>query len=173
MKAVLPLDIEKLKQACSDEYVLLIRSHVGKHAWVDSNDKPIDIFDNEFTFNGGEYPEVTHLYLIADVLISDYSSAIFDFAITGKPQIFYVYDLDEYSKNPGLYFDYKDFAFGDMPANTDELIKSIKNLPLYEQKYREKYKDFQKKFISAEKGNATEQIINLMFELGNKKNENN
>jgi len=60
-----------------------------------------------------------------------------------------------------------------MPANTDELIKSIKNLPQYEQKYGEKYKDFQKKFISAEKGNATEQIINLMFELGNKKNENN
>lgn len=162
-KAVFPFDLAALKEKFSDEYCILIRSHVGKHTWVDENDNAINIFDNEFSFNGGDYPEATHLYLISDVLITDYSSSVFDFAITGKPQIFYAYDLEEYEQEFGLYFDYKDFICGDMCVNTAELITAIDSLDDYYKKYGSLYDEFRQKYVSAENGTASKQVVNFML----------
>ncbi len=164
-KAVLPFDLAALKEKFSEDYVMLIRSHVGKHQWVDSNDTPVDVFDNEFSFNGGDYPEATHLYLISDVLISDYSSAIFDFAITGKPQIFYAYDLDEYEKTFGLYFDYKKLICGDFCVNTRELADAIANLDKYYERFGEKYREFKQTYLPAENGMAANKVLELMFSI--------
>ena len=165
-KAILPFDLKKLKEVFRDEYVILIRSHVGKHSWVDENNNPVNIFDNEFSFDGGSYPEVTHLYAVSDVLITDYSSSFFDYAITQKPQIFYAYDLEEYKKEFGLYFEYRELVPGDVPQNTEELIQSIKDLPDYYNKYGEKYKLFKEKYIEAENGTASEQVVDLMLKAG-------
>lgn len=165
-KAQLPFNLKKLKENFANEYVILIRSHVGKHSWVDENDNPISIFDNEFSFDGGSYPEVTHLYAVSDVLITDYSSSFFDYAITNKPQIFYAYDLEDYTNTQGLYFDYKDIVPGDIPTNTDELIESIKTLPKYYEKYGSKLEEFRNKYIEAEKGDATKQVIDFMLKIG-------
>ena len=130
---------------------------------MDENNKQIKLFDNEFSFDGGNYPEVTHLYLISDVLISDYSSSIFDFAITGKPQIFYAYDLEEYEAEFGLYFNYKDFIIGDLCTNTAELTDAIISLDQYDEKYRKKYKTFQTQYLPAEKGTASKQVVDFML----------
>ena len=162
-KATLPFDLNILKEKFKDKYCFLIRSHVGKHQWVDANNNPINIFDDEFSFNGGNYPEATHLYLIGDVLISDYSSAIFDFAVTEKPQIFYAYDLEEYQKEFGFYFNYKDFIFGDLCTNTQNLIKAIESLDQYYEKYGTAYKKFKEKYIPAENGTAAKQIVDFML----------
>ena len=162
-KSVLPFDLQALKEKLGDKYCILIRSHVGKHIWVDENNKQIKLFDNEFSFDGGNYPEVTHLYLISDVLISDYSSSIFDFAITGKPQIFYAYDLEEYEAEFGLYFNYKDFIIGDLCTNTAELTDAVISLDQYDEKYRKKYKTFQTQYLPAEKGTASKQVVDFML----------
>jgi len=157
-KAELPFDIGLLKECLSDEYVLLIRSHVGKHKWVDENNKPVEIFDNKFSFNGGEYPEATHLYLISDILVSDYSSSIFDFAITRKPQVLYLYDKEQYEKEFGLYYDIETFSPFPVAKNQTELIEKIKN-------YNVPASDYEK-FISSyteyEKGDAARQIVNYI-----------
>ena len=163
-RAVLPFDLALLKESLSDEYVILIRSHVGKHAWVDFNDKPIDVFDNVFAFNGAEWPEATELYLIADIMISDYSSSIFDFAITGKPQIMYAYDVEEYTKEFGLYFDYNDFVAFPVAKNTGELIASIKDIANFNSQYGKQYSSFIDKFCTFENGNATKQIVDYIIE---------
>ena len=158
-KAVLPFDLENFKEKLKDEYVFLIRSHVGKHTWVDSKNRPINLFDNEFTFDGGAYPESTHLYLITDVFVSDYSSAVYDFAITRKPQIFYIYDLDEFSKEFGLFYDLRTFSPFPKAETEEELLNSIKNLNIDEKDYEE----FLNTHLSYEKGNASQIIVDKML----------
>ena len=154
-KAILPFDMEYLKKELSDEYVLLMRSHVGKHEWVNSKFKPVDIFDNKFCYNGGDYPEITHLYLITDIMISDYSSAIWDFSITGKPQILYTYDYESFSTEFKLHFNYSEFFPFPQVKDQKALVDSIKNYP----DIQSDYNDFCKNYLNWETGNATENLI--------------
>lgn len=162
-KAELPFDLDKMKSEIGEEYILLLRSHAGKHTWVDKNNRPINVFDNIFSFNGGAYPEITHLYAITDIMVSDYSSAIFDFAITQKPQLFYAYDLEEYEAKFGLYEKYDVFCPGPISRTQEELVSDIKNIDLVSQKYAEKYKAFQQKYLEYEKGNATKTLVDLFL----------
>lgn len=158
-KATLPMNLEKMKSELAEDYCLLIRSHVGKHQWVDENNNPIEVNDNEFCFNVAEYPEIAHLYLISDVLITDYSSAMFDFGILNRPQIFYAYDLEQYKKEFQLYFDYNAIIPGAMAVNTEELINCVKNSEDFSQKQNE----FKEKFCKYEKGNASKIIVDAML----------
>ena len=163
-KALLPFNLNTLKKELSNDYVILIRSHVGKHKWIDEKNKPVEIFDNVFSFNGGDWPEATELYLIADILVSDYSSSIFDFAITRKPQIMYAYDVAEYTNEFGLYFDYADFVAFPVAKNTEEFVESIKDIDNFDSKYGKQYADFIDKFCTFEKGDATQQVVNYIVE---------
>ena len=62
-------------------------------------------------------PESAELYLAADMLVTDYSSAMFDFAVTGKPMVFYTYDLAHYRDDVrGFYFDLEEVAPGPLSA---------------------------------------------------------
>lgn len=157
-KTILPFDIDYLKRDLQDEYVLLIRSHVGLHQWVDENNNPVNIFDNEFVFNGGTYPEVTHLYLISDILISDYSSAIFDFALTRKPEILYIYDYEEYKNEFGLYFDYEKSLPFPKAKNQEELLVAIKNCNTD----KDCCEKFVEQYLEYENGTATKQVVDYI-----------
>ncbi len=51
------------------------------------------------------YPDISELFLISDVLVTDYSSSMFDFAVTGRPMVFFTYDLERYRDHVrGFYF---------------------------------------------------------------------
>lgn len=160
-KAVLPFDLKIFKEQLQDEYVMLIRSHVGKHKWVDSNGNFVDIFDNEFSFNGGNYPEVTHLYLISDILISDYSSSVFDFALTRKPEILYIYDYEEYKNNFGLYFDYEGFTPFLKARNQEELLYALKSCNVDQVGYNR----FIEEYLEYENGAAAKQVVDYICEI--------
>ena len=70
------------------------------------------------------YPEITDLYLVADVFITDYSSVMFDFTITGKPILFFVPDLPEYRDTMrGTYFDLGAVSPGPMLETTGRLSR--------------------------------------------------
>lgn len=163
-KMPMPLNLDKLKKELGDEYCIMLRSHVGKHDWVDEKGNKITIGQDGFTFDVASYVDISGLYLAADVLISDYSSTIFDGGITAKPQIFYPFDLEDYKKEFQLNFDYDEFVPGAITQNTDELITAVKDLPNYETKYGEKYKKFRQTFCTYEDGCATTRVIDLMLE---------
>ncbi len=160
-KAILPFDIEYLRENLSDKYVLLMRSHVGKHTWVDKNLKPIDIYDNKFCFDGCNYGEITHLYLIADMVVSDYSSTIWDFAITKKPEVLFIYDFEAYEKEFKLHFDYKETFPFPQPRTQEELVEAIKNYSCNDADYEA----MRNRFLIYESGNATKELINEMLKL--------
>ncbi len=164
-KMPMPFDLNELQEQLSKEWCLLLRSHVGKHDWVDKDNRKIDLTQNDFAIDVASYPDMAKLYIVADVLISDYSSAIFDFAITGKPQIFYAYDLKEYQNEFGIYQDYKNFVPGEIPENTKDLIEAVKNINNYDEKYGDRYSSFRAENCSFDKGNATNMLIDEIIKL--------
>lgn len=113
-----PMDLKKWEKELPD-YVLLMRAH-----YEVSN--VMNIKDNEFVRNMTDYPNLNDLFIVADVLISDYSSVFFDYSITGKPMIHFTYDYDKYSSKRGMYFDIRDYLDGS--DTEDKIIGIIKDL---------------------------------------------
>jgi CDP-glycerol glycerophosphotransferase len=86
----LALDVKKAQAALGSDHVLLLRAHhymATDRAWRRDDGFVVDVSD---------YPDIADLYLATDVLVTDYSSAMFDFAVTGKPMVFFTYDLERY-----------------------------------------------------------------------------
>ena len=89
-KFELMLDLEKMKEKFSDEYVLILRlHHFSAKGW---KGVPADGFVYDLT----DYESIEDLYIITDILITDYSSVMFDYAVLDRPMLFFTYDLDEY-----------------------------------------------------------------------------
>ncbi|QIL45795.1 CDP-glycerol glycerophosphotransferase family protein [Vagococcus coleopterorum] len=154
----LELDLQRMQEEIGDDYYIIFRLH---YLVLTTNDISED---NSFIKNVSSYNEISELYLISDLLITDYSSVFFDYAILKRPMIFYCYDLEEYKNDlRGFYFDFEKDAPGPIVQTEDELIKAIKNSD--EQKVS---KGFGDQFTSLEDGYATKRVVERML---NKKNQ--
>ena len=122
---------------------------------------------NSKTANGAidvtDYPDITELYLAADVLITDYSSVMFDFAVTGKPMIFLTPDIEKYVADRGFYFDFVTEAPGPICHTTAEVFQALENINDVAKKYSLAYKAWQAKFTPLEDGKATARVIAAVF----------
>lgn len=110
----------------SDEFVMLVRTHhfVKTGPSISNNDFWIDVSD---------YPDVNELYWVSDVLISDYSSAFFDFGLLAKPMVCFAYDYDEFEKNPGLIMNLKKEFPSGIKSTEQEVIEFIKSMDFIEE----------------------------------------
>jgi CDP-glycerol glycerophosphotransferase len=112
-----------------------------------------------------DYPDITELYLAADVLITDYSSVMFDFAVTGKPMIFLTPDIEKYVADRGFYFDFVAEAPGPICHTTAEVIGALENINELAKQYGKAYKAWQAKFTPLEDGKATARVIAEVFNV--------
>jgi CDP-glycerol glycerophosphotransferase len=104
--------------------------------------------------------DISELYLAADVLITDYSSVMFDFAVTGKPQLFFTYDLAAYRDSlRGFYFDFAPVAPGPLLETSSELVEALRDLEAVSARYADRYAAFQERFCHLEDGHATDRVI--------------
>lgn len=155
----LNMDLAKMKEHLGSEYILLLRTHV-----VVSNKLQIDEAFSDFVFDVSNYPDIQELLLISDILITDYSSVMFDYANTGRPMIFYTYDLEEYRDDiRGFYIDFEKEAPGPLVFNTDEIIENILNIDRLKESYREKYTAFVQKYCPLDDGNASKRVVEKLF----------
>ncbi|ASK25602.1 putative CDP-glycerol:glycerophosphate glycerophosphotransferase [Bacillus subtilis] len=103
------------------------------------------------------------MYLISDILITDYSSVFFDFGNLKKPIIFYTYDLELYrDKLRGFYFDFEQNAPGEIVVNKKELYLKLKNI-IQMGSIPNKYNQFYNEFCSIEDGFAAKRVIERIF----------
>ena len=110
------------------------------------------------------YPDAHELYLAADVMITDYSSVMFDFAVTGKPLLFYTYDLEAYRDSiRGFYFDLEPIAPGPMLQTQPELVAALRDLPTVTQAFADAYADFRATYCNLEDGHATERLAPIFW----------
>lgn len=127
-----PINLNIWKEKLSNEYVLLFRAHYAVN-------KVLGIKTDDFVIDVSNFPHLNSLFLISDILISDYSSAFFDFSITGKPMICFAYDLKEYCEKRGLYLDIKKDMFIDVFENENDLITNFKNISNNSYNFKQKY----------------------------------
>lgn len=113
--------------------------------------------------NVTSYPDITELYIAADVLITDYSSVMFDFSVTGKPMIFLAPDLERYRAERGFYFDFEAEAPGPIVKTADEVLETLRKLPETAKSFQSAYKLWQQKFNSMEDGLASKRVTSTVW----------
>ena len=149
----LDLDVDAFTQRLGHDHVLLLRLHYMLTGRLEVAEHPM-VRDVSF------HPEVSELYLAADVLVTDYSSTMFDFAVTGKPLLFYTYDLEDYENRVrGFYFDLPEIAPGPLLPTTGELIHALADLSRVTAAHAERYAHFRDTFCHLEDGHATERVL--------------
>ena len=109
------------------------------------------------------YDDIQELLLSADMLVTDYSSLMFDFSITGRPTILYVPDLETYTeKERNLYFDVNELPFPKTKSR-EELLDALESFDL--ESYNDRLRDFNSKVGSFETGEASEKTSELILKL--------
>ena len=115
------------------------------------------------------YPNVTDLFLAADMMITDYSSVMFDYSVTGRPMIFFVPDLEQYrDQTRGVYFDLEETAPGPVLFTQDAVVAAIRNAESDAPGYAEKYTAWREKFNAHDDGHSAERVIERLFALPKK-----
>ena len=153
-------DFDKLYKELGDEYVILLKLHPN----IMDDAINIDEKYSNFVFNFSHYGEMQELLLAADLLITDYSSVIFDFALTGNPIILYSYDLDEYKNEiRGFYYEYESFVPGPIVKTENQLIKEIKNYDELKSRNSNRVKKFAKKFNQREEKSSSQLAVELLL----------
>ena len=151
----LKADFHKCKAELGDEYVLLFKPHyliINKFADTEEL--------KGFLYNVDASSEISDLYLIADALVTDYSSVFFDYAILKRPIYFYMYDLESYREElRGFYIDiYKDLP-GNIYEIEDEMLKDIRSGRFD----YERLNAFNARFNEHEDGHASQRVIDIVF----------
>ncbi|MBM7171605.1 CDP-glycerol glycerophosphotransferase family protein [Streptomyces sp. G44] len=153
----LRVDLEKARHELGDDHVLLIRPHA--HIV-----EPVPGAGDGFVWDVASYPDIMDLLLIADVLVTDYSSVMFDFAVTGRPMLFFTYDLEHYrDRLRGFYFDFEKRAPGPLVTTSDELIAALRDVDAVREPYGQAYEEFRAAFCDLDDGQAARRVVDRML----------
>lgn len=115
------LDLAELHSALGDDHVVLLRSHPFVRARLQA-----DPGLGDFVIDVSDHPDMNDLMLVSDVLVTDYSSAIYEFALLGRPIAFFAPDHDAYEAERGFYFDYRSGVPGPIFTDTAELAAFLR-----------------------------------------------
>ncbi len=154
----IPLDLKQMQSQLGEGYIVLLRLHY----LVAEN---LDISDFKgFVYDFSLHHDIRELYLVSDILITDYSSVFFDYANLKRPMLFYVYDIEEYRDNlRGFYMDFETEAPGPLIKTTEHLINEIKNIEVTGYHESDKLKYFYDTFCYLEDGFASERVVKEIF----------
>ncbi|GGL11092.1 bifunctional glycosyltransferase/CDP-glycerol:glycerophosphate glycerophosphotransferase [Streptomyces flaveus] len=153
----LPFDVERFADTFGDRYVLLVRSHYLDHVVLPPSvrGRVIDV---------STHHDVTPLLALADGLITDYSSVMFDYALLDRPMFFFAYDYEEYVyEGRGTYFDLLERAPGPVVRTEDELHAVLGSLEKQVVKYAAARERFVADFGEYDKGDAARSVVEQFF----------
>ncbi|MFS3127241.1 CDP-glycerol glycerophosphotransferase family protein [Nocardioides sp. Bht2] len=151
------LDFDLIRRELGDDTVVLLRGHAFNARTGQRTGSMAGMIDVT------DYPEVSDLYLAADVCIADYSSLRFDFGVTGKPMIFLVPDLQRYVDSRGWLFDFEPTAPGPLVSTTDEVVHHLRNLDAMVAEYADAYAQFRADFLDLEDGHAAQRFVDAVI----------
>ena len=147
-------ELSKLK-----DYNIIIRLHPLVRTKVDKS-----LFNLDNFINGCNYPDVSDILAITDILITDYSSVFYEYMPKNSPIIFYPYDYDKYvTLRGGFYVDYKKELPGPICYTEKELLHVIKKIDEIYPQYIEKRRKFNKKYNNLSDGKASERLVNNLI----------
>jgi CDP-glycerol glycerophosphotransferase len=151
------LDPARLAERLGEGNVLLVRAHKAVAATVALEDHPQ-------VRNVSDRDDASELLLAADVLVTDYSSVMFDFAATGRPMLFFTYDLAWYrDRLRGFYFDFEADAPGPLVESTDALADALSDVDAWRPAFVPAYARFRERFCHLDDGRAAERVVDAVF----------
>lgn len=154
----LNIDFDRLKEKIGKDYVVVFRTH-----YFVANSFDFEKYKG-FIYNMSNHDDVNDCYIIADMIITDYSSVFFDYANLKRPMLFYMYDLEEYKEElRGFYFDL-DILPGPIVKTQEDLENEILNISSYDERFKEKYKAFNDKFNYLDDGDSSKRVIDVLLE---------
>ncbi len=147
------LNVSRFADQLGDGFVTLIRGHSRTL-------QPGEDVHGSGVIDVTSYPDVSELFLAADALITDYSSVMFDFSVTGKPIYFFTPDLDRYREVlRGFYFDLLPVAPGPLVQEASELLELVRNPDAVQEEYAAKYEAWRERFNPHDDGRAAERVV--------------
>ncbi len=155
-------DFKRFARELGDEYILFIRLHPRMSLFSDTDFESIlaDACENENIVNVADISDEEELLLVSDVLITDYSSMMAEYALLHRPMVFFAYDLDNYINNErDFYIDFKEDVPGKVVYDMDELISVFKNND-FDLSRVDKYLNYQLEYIDDK---STIRLVDFLF----------
>ncbi|MBW5481369.1 bifunctional glycosyltransferase/CDP-glycerol:glycerophosphate glycerophosphotransferase [Streptomyces bambusae] len=152
-----PFDVEEFAERLGDRFTLLVRTH-----YLNSVSLPPSVEGR--VIDVSRHHDITPLLALADGLITDYSSVMFDYSVLDRPMLFFAYDYDAYANDiRGTYFDLKEKAPGPVVATADELFQAVSAFEEADAKYAQARQRFLAEFGEYDRGDAARQIVEKFF----------
>ena len=143
-------------EALPQDYILLIKHHPFVSLTYKIKDR-----NASRIFDFSEKSEINHLLFITDVMITDYSSVVYEASILDIPMLFYAYDLENYISSRDFYTEYKNFVPGKIVRTQEELVESI----LHQDYNQELVKEFCRQNFDIQDGKASERVAKFILDI--------
>ncbi|MFF0571114.1 CDP-glycerol glycerophosphotransferase family protein [Streptomyces sp. NPDC004041] len=151
----LHLDLDHARDVLGDDHVLLVRRH-----YLVGGSVP----DTDFVRDVSRHPDAAELLLVGDVLVTDYSSIMFDFAQTGRPMLFHTHDLAHYRDTlRGFCFDFERRAPGPLIPDSSGIVAALRDPSAATAGHREAYAQFREAFCDLDDGTAAARVVDRML----------
>lgn len=154
------LDVAEFARSLGPDHVLLVRGHSS--TWEHGSDHAapglVDVTS---------YPDVSDLLLVADVLVTDYSSVMFDWVSTGRPIVFFVPDLPRYREElRGFYTDLLADAPGPVIETAADLLDEVLHADERRPEHADTVRAWQQRFTAHDDGEAGRRVVQRMIDAG-------
>jgi CDP-glycerol glycerophosphotransferase len=151
------LDADVLRGALGEDWVVLFRRHhqaVGRLAPA----------GDPFIRDVSDHPSVSDLLLASDVLVTDYTSLVFDQVAMNRPVVFFTPDLEAYRDDiRGFAIPFDRVAPGPLLATTDDVVDAVRDLDLVRRDHEHAYAAFRATYCPLDDGNAAGRVVDAVF----------
>lgn len=151
------ISFSKLQKVLGEDYIFIIKMHPF------IQNMPEEVLDSSYFLNLSEEREINDLLFVTDVLITDYSSVIFEASLIDIKTVFFVPDYEEYVASRDFYYPYSEYTYGTVAYNENELAEAI----LDGKNDEDKIIRFRSKFCNACDGHCSERFVKFFFDEGN------
>ena len=154
----LELDFTKLEKSLGNTYQFALRRHYMAVPLMAGNERIGNTIDLTYGWS------VDDCMLAADVVVTDYSSIMFDYALLNRPIFFYCYDLESYRDElRGLYVDFEREAPGPILNTTDEVVSALSDLEGVRRQYKKRYDNFVETYLEYETDHSSKDVFEQVF----------
>ena len=153
-------DVKKLSECLGEDYVIIIKHHpfvTEKH--------PVDSSVKDRVLDLSQESEINDLLFVTDLLITDYSSVIFEASLLDIPMLFYAFDLEDYTVTRDFYYPFKNFVPGKIVRNMEQIEHAIATSDFE----KEKVSKFKHRFFDDLDGKSSERVAEFIIRLMEKK----
>jgi len=149
-------NLKQIHEAIGGEYAVIVKHH----PFVTEKMKIPQEYKN-FIMDLSKNSEINDLLFISDLVITDYSSVIFESSLLNVPMLFYAYDLEEYIDSRDFYYEFETFVPGKIVFNQEQVINAILN----EDFEMEKISKFKNRFFDDLDGRSTERVVDMIYKI--------